>query len=560
MAQPTTRRLAGAAGIMMASILLSRVLGLLREAIISGKLGQGAGSDVYMAAFQLPDALFFLIAGGALSSAFIPVFTEMLARGDEERAWQLFSTVACVMAVVVSVFIAVGFVFTRPLVSLLAFGFGPEMIDRIVPLTRIVLPAQFCFFLGGLMMGAQQARGRFLLPGMGPNVYNLAIIAGGLLLVDRIGTAGLCWGALAGAVAGNFFLQAWGMRAEGARFRVSFAWRDPDVAKVWKLMLPVILGLALPQVSIQLNKIFASTLGEGPMSALTRANVLMQAPLAIFGQSLSIAIFPTMAAQAALADWRRLSDTVGMGIRFVLFLTVPATALLLVLGKPLIAVLLQQGKFVEANTVETSVALSYYALGLFAWSSQTVLARGFYAMQDTRTPVIIGTVVTVIFVPLNLLFMRTLGMGFAGLALATSVAAALNCVAMLVVLHRRVRGRRLSAQEDAGGASGEHAAADGPMQSRAPGIDMARLGKALAQIGVASAAAAAASWGGLRALHVVLIAVGFTPSVKVCGLLELAVGGGAGIVAYIAIAHAMGLAELSQLRQVLRRRGQVADG
>lgn len=533
MTTPPARRLAGAAGIVMGSILLSRVLGLIRDAIISGKLGQGAASDVYMAAFLLPDTLFFLIAGGALSSAFIPVFTELLAKKDEAAAWQLFSTVASVMFLVISAFIGIGFLLTRPLVSLLAYGFEPAMIDQIVPLTRIVLPAQLCFFLGGLMMGAQQAHGRFLLPGMGPNIYNLGIIAGGLVLVDRLGAAGLCWGALAGAVAGNFLLQMWGVRKLGARFRVSLDWRNPHVIRVGKLMLPVILGLALPQVSILLNRVFASSLGEGPMSALTRANALMQAPLAIFGQSLSIAIFPTLSAQAALLDFRRLGETVNLGMRFVLFLTVPSMAMLIVLGRPLVAVLLQHGRFTAANTAETAVALSCYALGLFAWSGQAVLARAFYAMQDTRTPVVIGTLVTLVFIPLNFLFMRGLGLGHAGLALATSVAAGLNWGIMLGVLEKRLRGKP---------------AEDG----QSPGLGLRRLAVSLSRIGAASLVAGLVAWAILLGMSTILPA---TMSVKVRGLLEMLVAGGLGVATYVATLRVAGAEELRQLAGMLRRRG-----
>lgn len=536
MAAPHTKRLAGAAGVMMASILLSRILGFVREAIISGKLGQGAASDVYMAAFLLPDTLFFLIAGGALSSAFIPVFTEMLARGHEDRAWKLFSTVASVMFVIVAAFVVGGFILARPLVGLLAYGLKPELLDQVVPLTRIVLPAQLCFFLGGLMMGAQQARGRFLLPGLGPNIYNLGIIAGGILLVDRLGAAGLCWGALMGAVLGNFLLQAYGMRLEGARFRICFDWRDEAVLRVGKLMLPVILGLALPQVSILLNRIFATSLGEGPMSALTRANTLMQAPLAIFGQSLSIAVFPTLSAQATLADWRRYGDTIGLGIRFILFLTVPATALLIVLGKPIIAVLLQHGRFTGANTAETAIALSNYALGLFAWSGQAVLARGFYAMQDTKTPVIIGTLVTIVFVPLNFLFMHGFRMGFAGLALATSVAASMNFVVMLAVLHSRLR--RKAAGADLG-----------PV-----GLDLGRLGVSSARIAVASVLAGAVAWLVLQALTKLGHHGPATLEMKLESLLALGVGGGGATVAYLGVARLLRMEELAQLRGILRRR------
>ncbi len=521
----SARRLAGAAGIVMGSLLLSRILGLVREAVISGKLGQGAESDVYVGAFLLPDTLFFLIAGGALSSAFIPVFTELVARGDDEGASALFSTVATVMFVVVSLFITAGFVFAEPLVRLLAYGYTPDLIREIVPLTRIVLPAQLCFFIGGLLMGAQQARGRFFLPGMGPNVYNLGIIAGGVFLADRMGAAGLCWGALTGAIIGNFMLQAWGAHKQGLRYRPDLNWREPNAVRVWKLMLPVILGLALPQVSILLNRVFASTLGEGPMSALTRANVLMQAPLGIFGHSLSIAVFPTMSAQASLADWTGMRQTVGLGLRFILFLTIPATAMLIALATPITAVLLQHGKFTAEDTALTAYALSYYAIGLAFWSAQSLLARAFYAKQDTRTPIIIGTAVTVVFVPMNFLFMRTLGMGVAGLALATSVAAGLNAAVMLIVLRRKV------------GALG-----------------LRRIGLTALRMSAASCVAGWIAWGCAQLVTGWADALPAALSVKAAGLAVLILAGGLGIVSCLAVARVLGVAELGELMGMLKRR------
>lgn len=531
----TGRRLAGAAGIMMGSIMLSRILGLARDAIISGKLGQGDASDVYMAAFLLPDTLFFLIAGGALSSAFIPVFTEFLAKGEPNKAWDLFSSIATIMFVAVGAAIALGFTFAGPLVTLLAYGFDARLIDQIVPLTRILLPAQLCFFLGGLMMGAQQARGRFLIAGMGPNIYNVGIILGGLLLADWLGAAGFCWGALIGAVAGNFALQVWGVARTGGRYHVSFDWRNPATKRVWKLMLPVIFGLALPQVSIILNRIFATMLHTpGPVSALTRANTLMQAPLALFGQSLSIAVFPTLAAQAALKEWRSFGATISLGMRYVMVLTLPSAALLLVLGRPIVTILLEHGRFTRSDTIQTTIALSYYALGLAAWSAQAVLARAFYALQDTRTPVIIGTAVTLVFIPMNFLFMRTFRMGHGGLALATTVAAAMNASAMLLFLHQRIAGLSGIGGGDV--------------------MELRRLANAgiRATIGAAAAAVAAFlvaySAGHLVSTATVLLA----PKVE-AGVLLLC-GGGVGSLVYIAAIHVLGLRELSELTRLLRRR------
>ena len=252
------RRVAGAAGLMMVAILASRLLGLVRNAVISHHLGQKGLADVYYGAFQIPDLLFYLIAGGALSSAFIPVFTEHITKGEEAKAWHIFSTVMTVMFIVVSGFILVGEIYTEQLVRLVNWGFDDEQVRLCVPLTRIVLPAQLCFFMGGILMGSQQSRKQFLYPALGPIIYNVGIIFGGVVLYRWLGMAGFCWGALVGAVAGNFGLQWWAVARSGMRFKPSLAARHPDVVKVWKLMLPVILGVALPQVSIWINRAFSS--------------------------------------------------------------------------------------------------------------------------------------------------------------------------------------------------------------------------------------------------------------------------------------------------------------
>ncbi len=434
------RRIAGATGIMMAAILGSRLLGLIRDAVISGKFGQGQDSDVYYAAFVLPDLLFYLIAGGALSSAFIPVFTEHITHGREKEAWHVFSTVACVMLLAVGVFVGLCEIFTGPLVWLTTRFQDPKMLHDTIPLTRIVLPTQLCFFLGGLMMGAQQSRGKFLIPALGPIVYNLGIIFGGVVLARWLGVRGLCWGALGGAVAGNFVLQLWALKREGMRFKPSLDWRHPDVMKVWVLMLPVILGLALPQVSILFNRMFAAGLGKGPLSAISRANMLLQVPLGVFAQAMGVAIFPTLSALAAQKKYAELRSTASMGIRSLLYVTIPCSVFMIVLAVPIIQLILQHGKFTAEHTQMTASALAFYCVGIFAWSAQSILARGFYALQDSRTPVIIGTAVTAVFIPLNLLFMNTFGLGYRGLALATTVAAILHMVAMLFVLRRRLNG------------------------------------------------------------------------------------------------------------------------
>jgi len=517
----TSRRIAGATGIMMAAILASRLLGLVRDAVISGKFGQGFDSDIYYAAFMIPDLLFFLIAGGALSSAFIPVFTENITHGRVQEAWHVFSTVACIMCVIVSGFVLIGEIFTVPLVRLMNYGFTEAKVAETVPLTRIVLPAQLCFFLGGLLMGAQYAQNRFLAPSLGPIIYNLGIICGGLFLARALGVAGLCWGALFGAIVGNFALQWWAAARTGMQFRVSFDGKHPDVVKVWKLMLPVIFGLALPQVSILFNKMFASWLGDGPQSALTRANQLMQVPLGVFAQAVGVAIFPTLSAQAARRRYDDLRATASLGIRSLLFLTIPASAFMIVLATPIVQLLLEHGKFGPGDTALTAEALVYYAVGIFAWSAQSILSRSFYAMQDSKTPVLIGTGVTLVFVPLNLLFMNTLGLGYRGLAFATTVAAILHMFAMLAVLRRRLGG-----------------------------IEGGRIAVSVGKTVIASIVAAAACWAAKAALD-----AAFTfAAVKIHATAALTAGFLAGVIAYGLCAILLQIEEAQNVVRLLRRR------
>ena len=516
-----SRRVAGAAGLLMGTILLSRVLALPRDAIISGRFGQGFESDVYYAAFILPDLLFFLVAGGALQSAFVPVFTEKLTRGEEAQATRVFSTVATVMFVLVSLFVLAGELFTAALARLTT-GFEDARLNATVPLIRILLPAQVCFFLGSLMMGAQNARGRFLVPAMGPLIYNLGIIFGGAVLAVPLGVSGLCWGALAGALAGNFALQVWGMRQAGLGYHVSFDWRHPDVMQVWRLMLPVVLGLALPQVSILLNRMFASALGEGPISAITRANQLMQVPLGVFAQAMGIAIFPTLSAYAAQHRYAELRATACRGLRMLLFLTVPASGFMIALAVPIVRLLLEHGRFGPDDTRMTATALVFYSLGIFAWSAHAILARGFYSLQDTRTPVVIGTAVTAVFIPLNLVLVRT-PLGYAGLALATTLAAVLHMGVLLMALRRRL-----------------------------DGFEGRRLAGSLARTAAAAGAGTLACWGAASL-------AGPAPSgpvqaLKLHALCQVGLGLAAGIGAYAAAARLAGSDELAEVRGLVARR------
>lgn len=430
-----TQKVARAAVVMMVAIFISRVLGQLRDTAIAAWFGQNAYTDAYRAAFAIPDLLFFLIAGGALSSSFVPVFTEYLTRGQEEEAWKVFSVVATFMTLTVTALVLVGEIFARQLVPLVAPGFQPWQLDLTAALTRIVLPAQICFFLGGLIMATLYVRGHFLVPALGPIIYNMGIILGGWLLGGHIGIAGLSWGALTGALIGNLLLQIVFLRQLGVRYHPSLDLKHPGVVKVGKLVLPVILGLSLPQVFGLINRAFASLLSPGIVSALDNANKQMQAPLGIFAQAISIAIFPTLSTQVARGDIQAFQRTLLQGVRALWFITLPISLLMMVLSTDIVSILLQYKKFTAYDTRITAEALVFYCIGLFAFSSQAILNRAFYALQDTITPVVVGTAVTLVFIPLNWWLMHLLA--HKGLALAGSIAAILHIVWMLVALRRK---------------------------------------------------------------------------------------------------------------------------
>ncbi|MCC6444474.1 MAG: murein biosynthesis integral membrane protein MurJ [Armatimonadetes bacterium] len=426
---------------MIVAIFASRVLGWVRAAVIAHQFGANQLSDAYYAAFTVPDLLYFLLAGGALSSAFIPVFTSYLAKGEKEEAWHVFSSIATIMSAVLVVIILVAELFAPQLVRAIAPGFTASQTETTAFLSRIMLPAQLFFFLGGLLMGTLYAQQHFLTPALGPIIYNCGIILGAVTLASALGVAGPAWGVLGGAFIGSFLLQLVVAWKKGMVFRPSFDVRHPGVVKVFKLMLPVILGLSLPQVDVIINRAFASLLVAGSVTWLDYANRLMQMPLGIFGQASSVALFPTLAEQAAKEMMDEFRTAMNLGIRVILFLTIPASALMMVLAVPFTQIAFQRGQFAASDTRQTAYALIFYSIGVFAHSGASLINRGFYALHDTVTPVVVGTVMTALFVGLNyLLIQPRFHLAHGGLALATSLVAVLNMLVMLVILRRRIGG------------------------------------------------------------------------------------------------------------------------
>lgn len=422
----------------MIFFVLSRVAGLAREVVIGARFGTSPELDAYLAAFRVPDILFQLVAGGALGSAFIPTFAGYWARGNREAAWLLFSRVVNLVTLLLVFIAAVVAVAAEPLVAqIIAPGFTPEQQLLTAQLMRWMLLSTIIFGASGLIMGALNAVQHFLLPAAAPVFYNLAIIVGALLLAPRLGIAGLVVGVIVGALL-HFLIQLPGLWRVHAGYRPALSVTDPGVREVMRLMGPRVLGLFFVQMHFLVNTILASGLAPGRLSALNYAWLLMLLPQGVFAQSIATAIFPTFAAQVAAGDVPAMRAAFGQIIRTIFFLTIPAAVGLYILRVPLITVLLERSAFTAESTTLVAYALQFYAIGLVAHAGVEIVVRAFYALHDTWTPVLVGIGAMVLNILFSLWWVSRLEHG--GLALANSVATALELLLLLWLLRGRIGG------------------------------------------------------------------------------------------------------------------------
>ena len=435
---------AAAAMLVAAGFLLSRLLGVVRTAVIAREFGTEPDLAAYWVAFRLPDLIFQLVAGATLASAFLPTFMHTITHRGEEAAWRLASSVVNLVLLSTLVFAATAFVLAPVLVPLLAPGLGSgganeaELNRLAIDLTRLMLLSPIFFSIGGMLMGILNARRHFLLPALAPVMYNLAIIIGALALAGPFGVRGLAYGVVAGSGL-HLLIQIPGLRQVRMRYRLMADWRDEGVREVFRLMLPRVVGLAAAQANFFITTIFfASLLGEAAISALTYAWLLMMLPLALFALAISTAVFPELADAASRDDRAGLRRLIAGNLRLILYFTIPASAGLILLSHPVIALLLQRGAFDAGDAALTQGALIFLALGLFAHASIEILSRGFYALHDTRTPMRAGLLALIVNAALSAALAPL--MAERGLALALTLATIAEAGFLYVVLRRRMNG------------------------------------------------------------------------------------------------------------------------
>ncbi|MBI5575046.1 MAG: murein biosynthesis integral membrane protein MurJ [Deltaproteobacteria bacterium] len=429
-----------AAAVMMASVFLSRLLGYARDAVIAYQHGATPETDAYFVAFTIPDFLNYLLAGGSLSITFIPIFSKYLADGKAEDGHRSFSVIATVMGVGMLFFVILGEFLAERMLHLIAPGFPPDQIAIAAKLTRIVLPAQIFFYLGGLLMAVQFAHNRFLLPATAPLIYNAGIIAGGLLLGASHGMAGFAWGVLAGSFVGNFAVQLYGARKAGLKYSPGVDLSDPGFREFVKLSIPIMLGFSLVVVDEWMTRIFGSFLLAGAITWLNNARRLMQVPVGIFGQASGVASYPFLSALAARGEREKMWETLSVTLRWVFLVSCAAAAIFGILSREVVLAVFKRGAFTIDDTISTASALAAFSIGIPFWCAQSIVSRGFFAMKDTWTPTLVGTGAWILSLPAYYLLMQKLGV--VGLALASSIGIFLHATALYGILMARTVGKK----------------------------------------------------------------------------------------------------------------------
>lgn len=433
----TANNVAKAAGIIMFAMIVSRILGFFKEMIIGSQFGASHLTDAYIAAFTVPDLLYYLLVGGALSAAFIPVFSEFITKEQEEEGWKVASTVINLIVIMLIIGVALGELFAPYLVPLVAHNFRGEQLALTVKLTRIMFPAVLFTGLSGLAMGILNSYHHFTSPMLGGIIYNIMIILAGLFLGPRIGIIGLTIGVLCGAF-GNFAIQIPSLIKRKIHYYPIIDLQHPGVRQIGKLMVPAILGLSITQINLIINQNVASGLAEGSIAALRFANRLMQLPIGIFAVAISMAIFPTLTKLVARGEIAEYKRTFATGFRSIVFIMMPAAVGLIVLRVPIVRLLFQQGEFNAAATAATAYALLFYALGIVFQGVLLIITRAFYALQDTATPVKVGLFTVFLNLGLNLALVNYLGHG--GVALAFSIVSVVNVIMLMLILRKRLGG------------------------------------------------------------------------------------------------------------------------
>jgi putative peptidoglycan lipid II flippase len=438
-------RLARSAGVFGLATITSRILGLAREQIMAYYFGASDANDAFRVASRIPNLVRDLFAEGAMSAAFIPTFTRTLTLKGRERAWHLANSVITALIIVTGVIVVLGIIFAEPLVRLYAASFSevPGKIELTIYLARIVLPFLTLVAVAAVLMGMLNSLGHFFVPALSPAMFNVAGIVMALTLIPFASTLGVqpitivAIATLVGGL-GQLAIQWPPLRKEGFHYRPELDARDEDLRRALLLMGPGTIGMAATQINVFVNTQLATGQGTGAVSWLDFAFRLMYLPIGLFGVSIATAATPAISRMVAEQNFERIRSTLANALGLMFFLNLPATIGLIVLARPIIAVIFEHGEFTPADTVATAAALQFYALGLLGYSVVRIISPTFYALGRSRIPVMVSAASVIVNIALNVTLVRY--MGYRGLALGTSMTAIVNALVQLYLLRREIHG------------------------------------------------------------------------------------------------------------------------
>lgn len=450
-------RLARTAAISSIAVMGSRVMGLVREQIFAYFFGASREYDAFLTAFRIPNLLRDLLAEGALSAAFVSVFSKELATDGKKRAFHLANLVTNVLVVVLVIASIAGIFFAEPLVRAIAMGFDPEKAALAAMLTQIMFPFILFVGLAALAMGMLNAQNFFALPQSASTFFNITSILVGLgsafllapdymlaLWRQEDGAPGGAERAMVGMAIGTlmgglvqWLIQMPTLRKTGYRWKPVVDWKDPGLRRILLLMGPAIIGAAAVQLNVFVNSNFASLLGDKPISWLNYAFRLMQFPLGVFGVAIMAASLPVLSRHLAAKDYPGFGKTLTSSLELVVLLTLPAAVGLAVLGEPILRLIYEQGRFLPSDTLATAAALAAYAFGLPGYAALKIVQPAFITLDDARTPMLVSLSTVAGNIIVNYLFIMVLGWGHVGLAASTSIMATLNLVVLVLILERR---------------------------------------------------------------------------------------------------------------------------
>jgi len=420
--------------LLMTAVMLSRIVGYVREAYIAWAFGAGPATDAYVAGFTIPDWLNYLVAGGTASITFVSIYTRFLAQNREKDAQKTFSVIITVMTAVLGIGIVLAEIFTPQISRHLFSGFTASQLDLCVHLTRILLPAQVFFYVGGVVSAVLLSRRLFLMPAFGPLLYNAAIILGGLLLSRRLGIASLAYGALAGSFLGPFLVNAIGAAQIGTGYRISFDIRNPAFREWVRLSIPLMLGVSLVTADDWILRYFASgTVGD--ITRLNYAKRLFAVPIAVLGQATSQASLPFFAKLFGEKRTQEFAETVNASIYRIVATSLLVTALMMAGALPMIDLVYRRGHFSFSDSQQTALYFFWFSLSLAFWAAQGLYSRAFYAAGNTLTPMIASSLITVASIPMYSALYRAFST--VGLAMSSDLGIVANTLALAILLHRR---------------------------------------------------------------------------------------------------------------------------